>query len=213
MSAATIVQVQLSFAANAVDGVSVNVLGPPLTVAMCEPEFEHWIAYHAPVVSTGSLKVIASIAASATLAAFDAGVVEATVGGTSTGGVPSTAKLASSMARPSSELGTSRSVQRTQIVADGARLRPVIDAEIAVRFALALPFSGPAAAAVLGELKSSALTSTHVAAVSPTDVALRLYWKSRRSVLVLARGAIARRCRRRRRGSACCPCRCAGARR
>src|SRR5690348_14551529 len=179
--AARIVQVQLSFAANAGAGVSEYTLGPPLTLAICVPDTVHWIEYHGSLTVTGSLKLTASVADGATLLAPEPGVVATTDGVTSTGGVPSTEKLTSSMARPSSLPETFRSTQRIQIAADGARLSPVIDAAIAVRFAAALPSSLPATAEVLGELKSRVLTSIHVAAASLSEVAFVLYWKSSRS--------------------------------
>jgi hypothetical protein len=75
--------VQDSALAKSLSGSSVNVVGPPLAVAVCDPLVEHEIEYQAPVTSTASLNVIEMFALTATsLAPFD-GVVLVTLGGSS----------------------------------------------------------------------------------------------------------------------------------
>ena len=53
--AARIVQVQVSFAANAGAGVSVYALGPPVTTAVCVPDVVHWIVNHGSLTVTALL--------------------------------------------------------------------------------------------------------------------------------------------------------------
>ena len=94
----------------------------------------------------------------------------------------------SSIASPSSAPDAFKSLKRIQTVCPAAIERPVIVEEIAVRFAAALPSSAPAAAAApIGPVKSSALTSVQVPVVRL--VASKLIWKSSRSVRVAAHPA------------------------
>src|SRR5207302_3810898 len=79
-SAATIVTVQVSPPAKSVAGSSVNVVGPPLTVAVCGPLVPHEIVYQPSATSTGSLNVIATFEPDATPVAAFAGVVAVTAG-------------------------------------------------------------------------------------------------------------------------------------
>src|SRR5919202_2763050 len=81
--AAKTVTVQVSLAAKSEDGSSVKVVGPPLTVALCEPLVPQEIEYQEPLTFTGSLKVIETFAFTATSAAPFAGVVLETDGATS----------------------------------------------------------------------------------------------------------------------------------
>ena len=99
---------------------------------------------------------------------------------------PPTVTETSSMARPSSAPLASASFQRRQNVLPLAMDRLPIVADSAVRLPAALPSFAPVVA-VLGVMKSSAFTSTHVPVVS--EVASRLYWKSIWSV----RAAVPRR--------------------
>src|SRR5262245_21591044 len=80
--AATTVTVQLSPWPKSTSGSSVNVVGPPLAVAVCAPLAAHEIVYQAPVTSTGWLNVIVTSAFTATSTAPDAGERVATAGAT-----------------------------------------------------------------------------------------------------------------------------------
>src|SRR5438132_3569603 len=104
-----------------------------------------------PLVVTGSLNTIAIDADAATLAALLAGVVVLTAGGKS----PGAAKRTLSIASPSSLLVALRSSQRTHSDAPGARLKPLMLPEIAVRFGAVLPSSLPTVPAFTGAVKSS----------------------------------------------------------
>ena len=142
------------------------------------PDFSHWIVNHGSVTSTGSENENVMFASRATSTSPSAGLVEVTLGPTSAiRGV----MLKSSTASPSSELKTLTSSQRTQTVAPGAISAVLMAPESAVRLAAALPFSAAAPGSVIGLVKSRPLTLTQVAASSPRPVAVRLYWKSRRS--------------------------------
>src|SRR5256885_12943223 len=57
-SEATTVTVHLSEKSKSVVGSSVNVAGPPLWAAVCEPLIAHETVYHAVETFTGSLNVI-----------------------------------------------------------------------------------------------------------------------------------------------------------
>src|SRR6266508_1470676 len=81
--AASTVTVHDSADANSVDESSVKLVGPPLTVAVCEPLFAHATVNQLPITLTGSLKVTVIVASSATLVAFGAGAVAITNGATS----------------------------------------------------------------------------------------------------------------------------------
>ncbi len=81
--AATTVTVQVSFATKSVSGSSVNVCGPPVTAALCEPLVPHESVNHEPVTSTFSLKVTDTFAVTETSVAPAAGVVLVTVGAAS----------------------------------------------------------------------------------------------------------------------------------
>src|SRR5215208_6144725 len=74
------VTVQVSVAAKSVSGLSVNVVGPPLTVAVCEPLALHEIPYHEPLGVTGSVNVISMLPERATSVAPAGGVVAETAG-------------------------------------------------------------------------------------------------------------------------------------
>src|SRR5262245_50153137 len=74
------VTVQVSPNVNDVSGFSVNVVGPPLTVAVWPPLVPHEIVNHDPVTFTGSLKVIETFVSAATSVAPSPGVVEETSG-------------------------------------------------------------------------------------------------------------------------------------
>src|SRR5918994_114811 len=75
--------VQVSLAEKSVVGLSVNAVGPPVTVAVCPALDPQEIADQLLVVSTGSLNVIVMFASRATPVAPFAGVVAATDGGAS----------------------------------------------------------------------------------------------------------------------------------
>src|SRR5437667_7574076 len=81
--AATTVTVQLSPGTKSVSGSSVKVVGPPLTVALCEPLAPQEIEYQTPLTFTGSLNVMLTLALVATSVAPFAGVVDETEGATS----------------------------------------------------------------------------------------------------------------------------------
>src|SRR5919204_4288498 len=85
--AAKTVTVQVSPWTKSVPGWGVNVVGPPLTVALWPPLVPHEIEYQLPVTSTGSLNVIEMFALTATSVAPFAGVVLATDGAVSLGQV------------------------------------------------------------------------------------------------------------------------------
>ena len=95
---------------------------------------------------------------------------------------PATVIAKSSMARPSSAPDASRSFQRTQNVLPLAIDTLLTVALMATLLPAALPSFAPVIA-VLGVVKSSGSASTQVPVVS--EVALRLYWKSMRSVRVI----------------------------
>src|SRR4051812_49351992 len=77
------VTVQMSVPTKSLVGSSVQVVGPPLTVAACVPLTVHEIVNHGSVTFTGSEKVMEIEAPSSTFAAPSAGVVDVTVGATS----------------------------------------------------------------------------------------------------------------------------------
>jgi hypothetical protein len=83
--AATIVTVHVSPKAKLVPGSSVNVVGPPLTEAACEPLVPHEIVVQLPVTFTGSLNVTLTFELTATSVAPAAGVVLLTAGAASAG--------------------------------------------------------------------------------------------------------------------------------
>jgi hypothetical protein len=58
----------------------VNVVGPPVTAALCDPLKAQLIAYHAPETVTGSLKVTDTSASTGTLEVPFAGEVAVTDG-------------------------------------------------------------------------------------------------------------------------------------
>ncbi len=74
------VTVQSSLAVKSESGLSVYVVGPPLTVAVCVPEVAQEMVYHAPLTVTASLKVTVMLASTATPVALSAGEVEVTDG-------------------------------------------------------------------------------------------------------------------------------------
>src|SRR3954471_13692559 len=74
--AAKTVTVQVSPAEKSVPGSSVNVVGPPLVVALCDPLVPHEIESQAAPSVTGSLNVTEMFAAVATSVAPALGVVE-----------------------------------------------------------------------------------------------------------------------------------------
>src|SRR5213076_2218756 len=78
--AANTVTVQLSEPTKSESGSSVNVVGPPLTVAVWPPLELQEIEYQLPVPFTGSLKVIVTLLFRATSPAPFAGLVLDTVG-------------------------------------------------------------------------------------------------------------------------------------
>src|SRR5436189_5848579 len=78
--AATIVTAHVSPFANEESGVSVNVLDPPLTVAVWPPLVEQEIVTHVPVTVTACENVTVTLVAGSTDVAPFAGVVEATDG-------------------------------------------------------------------------------------------------------------------------------------
>src|SRR5437870_3673878 len=80
--AAKTVTVQFSSVAKSVAGSSVNVVGPPVTVAGRTP-LAQVMSYHPTTASTGSVNVIATFAETATPVAPFAGAVDATAGATS----------------------------------------------------------------------------------------------------------------------------------
>src|SRR5919201_53054 len=81
--AAKTVTVQVSPWTKSVPGSRVNVVGPPLTVALCPSLVPHEIEYQLPVTSTGSLNVIETFELTGTSVAPFAGVVLATPGAVS----------------------------------------------------------------------------------------------------------------------------------
>src|SRR5919199_1051619 len=81
--AAKTVTVQVSLDAKSAVGSSVKVVGPPLTAAVWEPLVPQEIEYQEPLTFTGSLKVIETLAFTATSVAPFAGVVLETDGATS----------------------------------------------------------------------------------------------------------------------------------
>ena len=74
------VTVQDSFSTKSVSGLSVNVVGPPLTVAVWLPLVTQLMSNQVPVTFTGSLKVMSTFAFTATSPAPFAGVVVVTDG-------------------------------------------------------------------------------------------------------------------------------------
>src|SRR5437588_7782503 len=81
--AAKTVTVQVSPWTKSVLGSRVNVVGPPLTVALCPPLVAQEIEYQLPVTSTGSVNVMETFAFTATSVAPFAGDVLATAGAAS----------------------------------------------------------------------------------------------------------------------------------
>src|SRR5262245_37517009 len=80
MFAATIVTLQFSLGAKSDPGSSVNVVGPPVTVAECVPEVAHEIVNQEPLMLTGSLKVTEMFALTDTSTAPFVGIVVCTPG-------------------------------------------------------------------------------------------------------------------------------------
>src|ERR687885_2665937 len=78
--AAKTVTVQVSEPTKSLSGSSVNVVGPPLAVAVWLPLEPHEIENQLPVTFTGSLNVIVTLLARATLPAPSAGLVLVTAG-------------------------------------------------------------------------------------------------------------------------------------
>src|SRR5919204_1048758 len=81
--AAKTVTVHVSEPAKSASGLSVKVVGPPLTAAVWPSLELHEIENQLPVTFTGSLKVIVMLLFSATLPAPSAGLVLETVGAAS----------------------------------------------------------------------------------------------------------------------------------
>src|SRR5438270_4313273 len=79
-SEASTVTVQLSENAKSTAGSRLNVVGPPLCVAVCEPLVAQLIVYHALETSTASLKVIPMLVLKETSVAFARGEVAVTTG-------------------------------------------------------------------------------------------------------------------------------------
>src|SRR5215208_6559446 len=77
------VTVQRSPSTKFASGLSVHVVGPPLTAAVWPPLIEQVMSYQVPVTLTGSLKVIVTFAFTAAPASSSTGVVETTVGAAS----------------------------------------------------------------------------------------------------------------------------------
>ena len=82
-SAPTTVTLQLSPCTKSAVGSRVNVVGPPDTVAACEPLVPHEIENHESCTSTGSLNVIETFEPTGTSLALFAGTVAETLGATS----------------------------------------------------------------------------------------------------------------------------------
>ena len=80
--AAKIVAVQLSSVAKSVEGSSVNVVGPPATLAVRGP-LAQVMSYHPTAASTGSVNVMVMFDETPTPLAPFVGVVDATAGATS----------------------------------------------------------------------------------------------------------------------------------
>ena len=81
--AAESVTVQLSPGVKSLSGLRVNVVGPPLSTAVCAPLVEQVMAYHELVTVTASLSVTPMSASTATPVAPFAGDVVETAGGAS----------------------------------------------------------------------------------------------------------------------------------
>src|SRR5439155_3147621 len=79
-SEASTVTVQLSENPKSTAGSRLNVVGPPLCVAVCEPLVAQLIVYQAVETSTGSLKVIAMLVLKETSVALFRGDVAVTAG-------------------------------------------------------------------------------------------------------------------------------------
>ncbi len=79
--------VQLSPQTKSASGSIVNVVGPPLTAAVCVPLSEQESVYQAPVTFTASVNVTVTFVSTGTLEAPSAGTVLATAGAASGGGV------------------------------------------------------------------------------------------------------------------------------
>ncbi len=90
--------VHSSSLAKSLSGSRVNVVGPPVTVAVWAPDDAHEIVNQVPVTLTGSEKVMSMLEARATPVAALVGVVLDTVGARSAGSWAVTEK--SSMERP-----------------------------------------------------------------------------------------------------------------
>jgi hypothetical protein len=81
--AATIVAVHVSAVTKSLSGSSVNVVGPPVAVAVCAPLVVQLSVYHEPVTLTGSLNVTVTFASTGTSEAPAAGDRPATDGASS----------------------------------------------------------------------------------------------------------------------------------
>src|SRR5215207_11239978 len=82
--AATTVTVQRSPPAKSTPGLSVKVVGPPVTTAVCAPLVAQETVNQLPATFTGSLKVMLMSALVVAPVAPFAGVVDETAGGVST---------------------------------------------------------------------------------------------------------------------------------
>src|SRR5215207_4590355 len=172
--AATTVTVQASLLAKSTSGSRVKLVGPPETVAVCEPLVAQEIVNQLPDTSTGSSKLIVTFELTGTPTASSTGTVASTAGaGSALCGVT----LRSSTASPSSAPLALKSCQRIHNPLPLGTLRPTIEPKIVARFAAAFPSRAPTMGAVLiGLEKSRESTSTHEPLVRL--VASRLYWKS-----------------------------------
>ena len=84
-AALRIAVVQLSPGEKSVVGLSVNVVGPPVTTALCRPEAVQLIVNQGSATVTGSLNVTVRFVAASTFVASAAGVVLTTDGAASAG--------------------------------------------------------------------------------------------------------------------------------
>jgi hypothetical protein len=125
------VTVHVSAVAKSASGFSVNVVGPPLTVAVCAPLEPHEIEYHVPLTFTGSLNVIETLLLTSTPVAPEAGFVLATVGAASEGHVMLIVSSVRGFGAPTAKSEALLSVstqpspaRKTAVVFDGAGVAP-----------------------------------------------------------------------------------------
>src|ERR1051326_3830067 len=146
----------LSASAKLIGGVSVNVVGPPVTVAATGPLIALLMENQEPEMLTGWLNVTVIGALPGTFTAPFVGVVE-TIAGAIGGALTGVVNVRSSMPIPSSLPVSSTSLQRSTSTWPGAQLRPVTVDETAVRFSgeMALPSSATLVPVVLGAVKFS----------------------------------------------------------